>query len=167
MEVIKTTINDIKLIYNLYKKVAAVPGGLARNSTEISEEYIESFIHKSISTGISLHVKKNGRIIAEIHAYTPEINVFSHILSDLTICVDPDYQGHSYGRMIFSELIKVVKDKMLHIKRIELIARESNIKAIKFYESLGFVREGALRKRIYGVSGKYENDIPMGWLRED
>jgi ribosomal protein S18 acetylase RimI-like enzyme len=44
------------------------------------------------------------------------------------------------------------------------IARESNQKALAFYQSLGFVREGRLEGRIRGAGGP-EADIPMAWLR--
>ena len=45
---------------------------------------------------------------------------------------------------------------------MELIARESNQKALKFYGSLGFEIEGKLRKRIKNSKGELEADIMMG-----
>lgn len=52
------------------------------------------------------------------------------------------------------------------IDRVELIARESNTKAIAFYHSLGFEIEGAMRGRIQNIDGSVENDIPMAWIRD-
>ena len=63
-------------------------------------------------------------------------------------------------------VMKIIQNEMPEIKRVELIARESNNKAIVFYKSLGFKVEGCLRNRIDGVSHKLENDIPMGWIRK-
>jgi ribosomal protein S18 acetylase RimI-like enzyme len=57
-----------------------------------------------------------------------------------------------------------VLEEMTHILRVELIARESNDKAIQFYKSMGFEIEGCFRNRIDGNLGCLENDIPMGWL---
>ena len=54
---------------------------------------------------------------------------------------------------------------MQNIKRVELITRESNTKAIDFYKNIGFVIEGCLKNRIDGISDNLENDIPMAWLR--
>jgi ribosomal protein S18 acetylase RimI-like enzyme len=48
---------------------------------------------------------------------------------------------------------------------VELIARESNAKAIAFYQSLGFVIEGRFERRIRNPDGSLEADIPMAWLR--
>jgi len=61
--------------------------------------------------------------------------------------------------------MNIVQNEMNNITRVELIARESNTKAIKFYQSLDFEIEGCFRKRIDGILNKLENDIPMGWIR--
>ena len=53
----------------------------------------------------------------------------------------------------------------LEVLRIELISRESNRKAIQFYESLGFRREGEFGSRIRNVDCSLESDIPMAWIR--
>jgi len=162
----KITNDDIDNIYSLYKATASIPGGLARYQNEITEEYIIDFVSKSISRGLSLVAEIDGRVVGELHAYKPEIKVFNHVLSELTICIHPDYQGKKYGAGLFSEFMKIVKNEMKEIKRIELIARESNRKAIIFYQSLGFKIEGCLRNRIDGIHNKLENDIPMGWIRK-
>jgi ribosomal protein S18 acetylase RimI-like enzyme len=58
-----------------------------------------------------------------------------------------------------------VTEEYPHIKRVELIARESNEEAIRFYESLGFSVEGKMKSRIRNVDGTLEADIPMAWIR--
>jgi putative acetyltransferase len=47
---------------------------------------------------------------------------------------------------------------------VELISRESNLKAISFYESLGFTREGKFEKRVRSNESEFEADIPMAWF---
>lgn len=49
---------------------------------------------------------------------------------------------------------------------IELIARESNQRAINFYQTLGFVIEGKMLNRIQSVDGGFEADIAMAWFRQ-
>ena len=51
------------------------------------------------------------------------------------------------------------------IHRIELMARESNGRAISLYRSLGFRIEGRLEGRIRGTDGQFEADLPMAWRR--
>ena len=161
----KTNKNDIDKIYILYKATASTLGGLARDKEEITEEYISNFVTQSLSRGLSLVIEKNGDIIGEIHAFRPEPKVFHHIFSELTICIHPNHQGTGYGRKLFSRFMTIIQDETQDIKRVELIARESNAKAISFYKSFGFEIEGCLKNRINSISNKLENDIPMGWLR--
>jgi putative acetyltransferase len=51
------------------------------------------------------------------------------------------------------------------IERIELISRESNLRAIQLYKSLGFKIEGRLENRIKTSAGELISDIPMAWQR--
>ena len=164
----KSFVNDIPSIEELYRRVAAVEGGLARNASEISREYIEHIVSKSITYGIELVATTNNpsRIIGDIHCYRNGIKTFTHVLGDLTIAVDPEYQGKGIGKMLFKELLDEVKENCPDILRIELIARESNERALRFYESLGFRQEGRLKNRIQSVNGGFEDDIFMAWLRE-
>ena len=87
------------------------------------------------------------------------------MLSELTIAVDPDAQGKGLGRRIFETFMNIVETERPKVSRVELIARESNTKAIQFYETLGFVIEGRMKNRIASVGGGYESDIAMAWLR--
>ena len=86
-------------------------------------------------------------MIAKIHCYKLIPQVFSDTLSELTIVTDPYFQGQGIGRMIFTYLLELINNKMPDILRVELIARGSNTKAIKFYEDFGFKIEGKLEKK--------------------
>jgi ribosomal protein S18 acetylase RimI-like enzyme len=153
-------------ILRLYRRVASFPGGLARLEDEIDEPYVRSFVTRSLDNGIAQVVEAaDGRVIGEIHAYSPGLYCFAHVLTDLTIAVDPGSQGSGIGRLLFQSLLNRVVDERPDIERVELIARESNEKALLFYESLGFRREGHLSGRIRNVDGSIECDIPMGWQR--
>lgn len=159
--------SDFGKIFLLYKKVAAETIGLARVADEITKEYIQHLIMHSAETGIQLvidHPANANQIIAEIHCYKLFPKVFNHILSELTIAVDPNFQGRGLGKVIFSQLLKIISDSRPEIMRVELIARESNIKAISFYESLGFKQEGRFEKRIRNDNNQFEADIPMAWF---
>ena len=105
-------------------------------------------------------------IIGEIHCYKLQPGVFAHILSELTIAVDPGFQQQGVGKRLFQTLLKEVEENRKDILRIELIARESNKKAIAFYQSLGFTIEGRLVNRIQSTSGGFEADIPMAWTNK-
>lgn len=157
---------DIVGIFKLYKRVAAIPGGLARLEGEIDQAYVSSFVTRSLARGIvQVAEDADGRVVGEIHAYSPKLYCFSHVLSELTMAVDPDAQGRGIGRLLFQSMLDRVVDERRDVTRVELIARESNTKALRFYRSLGFTREGRLVGRIRNIDGTLECDIPMAWQR--
>ncbi|MOA16500.1 Spermidine N(1)-acetyltransferase [compost metagenome] len=80
--------------------------------------------------------------------------------------MDPEWQGKGVGRHLFSALIEDVEENHSNILRIELFARESNDKAIRFYEKLGFTIEGKFVNRVMGVNG-LEADIAMAWFNHN
>lgn len=159
------TIEDASEIHALYRRVAAKPGGIARLEEEVSGVYVRAFLTRALSDGVALVViDKSAAIVAEIHAYTPDPYCFSHVFSELTVVVDPTTQGKGIGKSIIAALLQAVTETHPEIRRVELIARESNEKAIMLYESLGFRKEGKLVGRIRNVDGNFESDIPMAWL---
>ena len=151
-------------MFDLYKRVAQKPGGLARLANEISPDYVSDFLTKAQADGVSLVAVDDGAVVGEIHACSPGLFIFSHVLSDLTIAVDPAQQGRGTGRLLFESFMARVQNGT-DIRRVELISRESNERAIAFYESLGFVKEGRLEARVRNVDETFEADIPMAWTR--
>jgi ribosomal protein S18 acetylase RimI-like enzyme len=157
---------DSKKIKKLYQEVARQGDGIARHEHEITDDYINSFIKRSLETGLIIvieHPENPEILIAEMHAYKPGIEVFAHLLSDLTIVVHPEFQRKKIGRTIFTIFQKEIAENRPDICKVELISRESNHKAIAFYQSIGFLIEGRLEMRIRTKENLYEADIPMGW----
>ncbi|MBV1775312.1 GNAT family N-acetyltransferase [Burkholderiaceae bacterium DAT-1] len=161
-----STSADLAAILDLYRAVAAHPGGLAREADEVSLEYVQGFVSDALATGFSLVARTAaGDIIGEIHTAALGPRVFAHVLGDLTIAVHPDWQGKGIGRQLFTTLLDRVRTQRPDVLRVELITRESNAKARDFYTSLGFREEGRLHGRIRSVGGGFEADVMMGWQR--
>src|SRR6187431_2381243 len=155
-------IDDLPRITRLYKTVAQKEGGIARLDHEISEDYIENFINKSLSSGLIIvgeHPDNPDELIGEIHAYTPGIKVFAHVLSELTLVVHPEFQGKKIGRTLFTIFLEEVGKNRTDIGKVELFVRESNVKAMQLYQSMGFLIEGRMEMRIKTKEGLYEADI--------
>jgi len=150
----------------LHKKVARISGGLARAEDEISIEYVEGFMKEAAHNGIHLVMENadTGAIIGEIHCYKPGLKCFDHMFSDLTIAVDPDFQGQGVGKALFMGVLNEVKENRNDILRIELLTGETNKKAIAFYEGIGFTIEGRMPSRYRKPNGELDADIPMSWL---
>lgn len=161
----KAQANDHARIVRLYRDVASVPDGIARTPGEVNDAYVSGFMHKAQEDGIELVCEEGGAIVGEIHASRIGIASLGHLLTDLTIAVAPQAQGRGVGRRLFQALLDEVISNMPHITRVELFARESNVKARALYASLGFVEEGRLRARVNNAKGEPETDTIMGWLR--
>src|SRR5687767_5638808 len=157
---------DISKIKTLYQQVARNEGGLARHEHEITDEYVAGFVKKSLASGliiVAVHPNHDDQLIGEIHAYKPGISVFDHVLSDLTIAVHPDFQGKKVGRTLFTIFLEEIALNRPDIGKVQLVTRESNIRALQLYQSVGFKIEGRLEMQIKTPDGNYEADIPMGW----
>ncbi len=152
-------------ILKLYRAVSRVPGGLARTDDEIHLPYVESWMQKCMLRGLWLVAEREGEVVGSIHAFRPDPSLFAHVYSELTIAVHPDYQNQGIGRALLLAFLEDVREKHPEVLRVELVARESNQKAIALCEKVGFVREGRMIKRIRSISGELEDDIPMAWVR--
>ena len=159
-----TKADDATQVLALYRAAAGGSGGLARRPEEMDLAYVEGFLAKAHAGGVSLGAWIDGRLAGEIHASRIGPDQFAHVLSDLTVAVDPAWQGKGVGRALFAALFAAARELSPTVTRIELMAREGNIDAIRLYERLGFVMEGRFVQRVRMPDGRLEDDIAMGLL---
>lgn len=151
-------------VADLYRRVAAVPGGIAREVDEIYDDEVSGWIVHACETGAAYVAEQGGVLIGVIHCSSLKLRLFTHMLGNLTIGIDPAWQGKGVGRALFTALMTYVREKRPDISRVELMVRESNIGGRKLYAAMGFVEEGRMRARPM-TRGVIEDDIPMAWLR--
>jgi ribosomal protein S18 acetylase RimI-like enzyme len=154
--------DDIEALHGLYLAAASAPIGLARRPHEISPAYVAGFTTQTLERGVGLVALKKGQIVGSIHALTPSIAQFAHIMTDLTLAVHPDAQGKGLGRALFEAFLSEVRQSKPDIRRVELMCRESNHRALRLYESLGFVIEGRFAERVYDPDTGFEDDLCLG-----
>ena len=164
MRIRKANSNDALPLQAFWLAVATVPGGIARNTDEITEEYIADILEKSGSRGLLLFGMEEGRIMAAIHAFRPALAALSATLSSLTIGVRPAALGKRYGQELFAAFLAHIEAEMPDIARVELHARASNERGLRLYESIGFLLEGRLERRVLSPSGELEADVMMAWF---
>ena len=157
-----STPQDAPAIRQLYQRVSAESGGLARQPAEITEEYVGHFLTRSLAKGVALVAEHDGELVAEIHAYSAGLQIFAYVLGDLTVAIDASAQGRGLGRRLFQELLARVQTQFPEVSRVELLVRESNVRAIALYEQLGFRQEGRFEGRV-AIGTRLEADIPMAW----
>ena len=157
--------DDAPAILALHRKVAALPGGLAREPGEVTAGYIAHAMAVAADGGVNLvAVSADGALCGELHVERMKVGIFTHVLTDLTVAVDPDWHGQGVGSALFHRLIETARTMTPPVGRIELWTGASNLGAQRLYERLGFKIEGRMIGRGRHPDGTVEDDIVMGLL---
>lgn len=161
--------DDAEAFLELNRAIALIPGGFVRTEDEINMDYVSKTIARGLDGGIAIGAieRGSGRLMGAITGRRLKLKAFEHVISNVTIGVHPDFQQKGIGRRLFLDLLEEVQMNREQIRRIEMIARESNHRQIAFYESIGFRREGVFEGRILNADGTLEADIPMAWTKQD
>ena len=155
-------LGDFEALLNLYREVAAVPGGLLRREYEITPDYVRYILENSLARGISVvAVAENRQVVGELHGWVPNIRQLFHVMGDLTIAVSPHAQGAGVGRLLFEAFLARVGERFHGVDRVELFCRSDNARAVALYRSLGFVEEGRLVGRVKDERGMIADDLIM------
>jgi RimJ/RimL family protein N-acetyltransferase len=96
-----------------------------------------------VDSGCFFVYEREGRV-AGFYRATRYPGRVQHVACLGTLAVDPTFHGQGIARAMVSEAIDTLK--AAGVKRIELFAESDNAPALRFYEKLGFEREGTLRK---------------------
>lgn len=160
----KATMDDEQPLKKLYRRVAGIPGGLARSQDEMTDAYLHKTLFEGIHNGLALLVvADDDTLIGSMILYRFEPKIFSHVLGNGSILVDPGYQGKGIGSSLISTFLQIIQDEYPEILRIEITTRESN-PALKLYEKLGFKKEGFFERKVQNIYGKLEGNIPLVWI---
>lgn len=83
----------------------------------------------------------------------------------ISIFVDVDKQGRGFGKKILKKTLKYAFEVM-NLQRVTAEVYEYNEPSLKLFESVGFTKEGIIRKAKY-MDGKYWNILIYGLLRDE
>ncbi len=139
LERIEEWFNDVEFLRH-YDMIPAVP----QTSYDV-KHFLDNFTNSSERHIFAVRFKKNGEIIG--------IAGFDEILWNNRVATvfigigEKQYQGQGLGKEIM-ELLLDFGFNELNFYRIQLNVIAYNEKAIKLYESLGFVKEGTFREFI-------------------
>jgi ribosomal protein S18 acetylase RimI-like enzyme len=139
-------------------------GGLGRLPEEMDLEWMQQALAGALDGGIAIGAWCDSTIVGLIKASRMPSVQFQHVLWDLTVAVDPEFQGRGIGENLFAALIETSATLTPRVERIELVVREGLAHAIRLYERLGFKQEGRFERRFRLSTGDYEADIPMALM---
>lgn len=151
--------SDLSAVHALYTHEAVIPY-LAYE--RLSLEEFEPVFAELLESGRFVVWEVEGAI-AGFYRTTRWRGRASHVALLGTVAVDPRWHGHGVAQAMLTDAIRRLEAE--GVLRVELHAEADNPKALRFYEKLGFVAEGRLRK-FYKRAADPEpvDEIAMGLL---
>ena len=136
-------------------------------STQITERGTELWFAKikSQKDRADLVVELGGRSIA-MGGFTG-IREAGHIrIGEFYVFVDPEKQGRGHGKITCYGLM-VYAFEQLKLDKVVLFTNADNIRAQKVYESLGFIKEGVMRKETVNGEGVQVDRFYYGLFKNE
>ncbi|WP_295157534.1 GNAT family N-acetyltransferase [uncultured Brachyspira sp.] len=155
-------IEDAENVVNYIVKVSDETNFMMSDSNEREldikkeEEFLQN-IQKSITAKMFL-CEIDGKIIGICNLKGIDRKRVKHRVN-LAISVLKEYWGNGVGRKLINYAVDYSKKNS--IKKIELIVRTDNKRALKLYKSLGFFIEGEI-KSFFCIDDVYYNCYMMG-----
>lgn len=145
-------------------RIANLLGGfsLGYTRTDIAE-WVERHRKASGEVIWSIALAADDRCIGHVGLYGIDHRVRS---AEFAIMIgDATHHGKGLGKQI-TRFVVNYGFEMLNLNRVQLSLLTTNARALRLYESLGFVREGVLRQAQF-KGGQYLDVILMSVLRDE
>lgn len=135
------------------------------NTPEEAREQAREFVELAeTSAGVALVAEVAGEIAGAGMIRRQPRKRIRHV-GHIGIGITPAYQGLGLGRAIMEGLIAWARAQPGNaVSRVDLFVFADNTKAIRLYESLGFVEEGRRRRAVRYEDGRETDDLIMGML---
>ena len=126
-------------------------------------EWIEKLYKETHDVGLAICIKDGHRLIGGcgIHKVEPV-----HRRAEFGILIgDREYQDQGYGTEATRLMVRYGFEEM-NLNRIGLSVFADNLRGIRLYKKVGFVREGCVRQ-AYFRNGSYHDELLYGLLRSE
>lgn len=158
-------VDDAPILAAAERQVARVPGRLASRPEELRDESFRDRIAQLADNEAALYVVVEGEqgIVGHAVVEPHKLANVSHVVF-LTIVIHEGHQGQGLGRRLMEHVIAWARANP-RVEKFELQVRSSNTRAIRLYQSLGFVEEGRKTRRLKYGAGDYQDDVYMAmWV---
>ena len=148
-------VEDAERLHAFYRVVTSETEFLITKPDEIfsvSEERGLIRIYSSMRNRLYLVALHGSSVIASLKIAGERRKRLSHS-GELSIAVRKDYWGQGLGRRMMEKALSWAEGVL---ERVELNVVDSNERAIKLYESLGFVVEGVKRRAVKLSDGYHD-----------
>ncbi len=155
-------IEDAAILVAAERATAEMPGLLVSRPYELIPENFEKKIAELAKIGRYVVAEKDGNIVGHALLDPMPLEAISHVFR-LTIVVHPGFLGQGIGTSLMRDLMEWANQSP-RVKKIELLVRATNARAIHLYSKLGFIEEGRFKNRVRLPDGELVDDIAVAWF---
>lgn len=127
------------------------------------KNYLEKIVKDDSREDYAICLNDTEEMIGELTLF--DIDSPNHAAGFRISMNEVKYTSKGYG----TEAIKLIIDYVffdLKLNRLQLEVFSHNVRGIRAYEKVGFIKEGVLREALY-YEGKYSDEIIMSIVRSD
>jgi ribosomal protein S18 acetylase RimI-like enzyme len=157
-------VEDAAILVAADRDTAETPGLLVSRSSELTLESFEKKIVELSKSGRYLVAEKDSKIMGHAFLDPMPLQAISHVFR-LTIVVHPGYESQGIGNALMKKLMDWATQTP-RVRKIELLVRATNQRAIRLYSKLGFLEEGRFKDRVRLPDGSFVDDLAMAWFPE-
>jgi ribosomal protein S18 acetylase RimI-like enzyme len=144
------------------RETAGTPGLLVGIPGEIPLGAYKEKIASLSERGRYIVAEETGVLVGHAFLDPMEMLANAHVFR-LTVVVRPGCRGRGIGRALLQDLLAWASSDP-RVRKVELLVRATNARAIRLYRDMGFVEEGRFRRRVRLADGSYIDDIAMAWF---
>lgn len=141
---------------------AEIPGRLIQRPGEIPTAAFAMKIRELRSLGSYWVVEDEGRLVGHCFLEPMKMAGNAHVFT-LNIVVHPGETGRGIGPALMAHLLQWARTRP-ELRKIELLVRATNERAVSLYKKFGFAEEGRLRDRVLTSEEKFVDDLVMAWF---
>ena len=143
---------------------AATVGLLVQRPGEIPLAAFAAKIAELSTLGSYWVAEEESRVVG--HSFLEPMKMVgnSHVFT-LNIVVHPGHTERGVGTALLTHLLEWAQRRQ-DLRKIELLVRATNARAIALYTKHGFVEEGRFRDRVGTTDGQFVDDIAMAWFSD-
>ncbi|MFW9770865.1 MAG: GNAT family N-acetyltransferase [Candidatus Thorarchaeota archaeon] len=154
----KALVNDAENLSNIWKVICAekIYSAVDRAFTPQEErDYLLSLTEREVVYIAEVEGKVVG--FQTLDLWSKVLTSTSHVGTIGTFIL-PEYRGMNIGNSLAKQTFKFARANLY--EKIMIYIRNGNEKAIKFYQNLGFIKKGELKRQVK-IDNNYEDELFM------
>lgn len=162
MHIRVATPEDAPSLWQAEVAAAATPGQLVSHPDELKLPAFVAKLRDLEERGSYVVAVEGDELVGHAVLEPMPLAAIRHVLR-LTVVVHPGHFGRGIGTALVRHLQRLVTVDPT-VRKIELLVRETNARAVRLYLRLGFVEEGRFKDRVRLPDGRFIDDLALAWF---